>query len=280
MAPPTPPLPPRPPQPGVAPRPPLPPGISSLRASKVITKEGPEGKTILSIVQQGADTIEVVIDKQGNALFLQGKLLGIGDTSIIIKENIWPRGKEGARVWGWTHPEGAFRHDRLGMHIDSTLSIRLGERMRLTDSLLSRNHIRMDSIMKNIQGQVWHFDGERFDWHERLSDLAWRAQPFSRHHESFIDGGDRDSYYIHGKGMIDDRIANVLTCALLQDKLVTPKERFRLELSPTTMRINGKVQPAETCVKYLKLYEKAAKMKLEGQSRLIISKRMDCDENN
>ncbi len=284
-APPAPPDAPTPPSPMAAPHPPSPPAsptpptapkayfyeVKTQNKQTVTKGTNDKGQTIIVITtEEGKEPMEIVIEKEGKMIFIDGNELEDGDTAIIIDEhdprqgfmNVFPNApayvsgghglnQENEAVLAWVEVgkfaefqalESAHGGLALWADKDELQPLIAGQERGLTNQMLALRKLSDDK-------QVYFFDKEC--------------------------GTTGGSNFKNETPLRGDNLSSKIESELVKDGLIENGSDYKLELNGNTMKVNGKKVSDAEFEKYKKLYEGYSKIKMNKNSDFFIHKKED-----
>ncbi len=219
-------------------------------------------------------------------------------------EDIWITGHDGVKTIDISKHIGG-DHDNIIIRIDSVMDLLPGKFEWRTPSSISANKIIIDDGEIIIDGdseiELKYFgDKERRNlWSEKgnndyIIELKQHLENEKDHifefkrnieknheknwaHKKYLDA--KQNYILEYNDKLDDNniffynksggnVSDVITNELLEDGLIQPDSKYKLELSGKHLKINGDKQPANIWEKYKKLYQDKTGIELTKKSKI------------
>lgn len=312
---PAPPAPPAPPSPVAAPHPPSPPAtpnpptapkayfyeVKSQNIQTVTKGKNDKGQTIIVITtEEGKEPMEIVIEKEGKMIFIDGNELEDGDTAIIIDEhdhrqgfmNVFPdmpacisssnaAKLESEAVLAWAEAEKmagiqAFEngYGGLALRFDEDQMQKLKADQKRALQLYEKQLKVYSGDLKNQSLEIQKLDELRM---KELEAQAWELQKERNNSTLYYFDQGSGKAYSEDNGLFykSENVSSRIENELIKDGLIESGSDYKLELDGKSMKVNGKKVSGEVYEKYKKLYEGYSNNKMNKNSDFFINKNED-----
>ncbi len=303
---------PTPPVPPVAPTPPNPSKAPFFQVKKRTTQTVTKGKndsgqtTIVIETDDGKEPMEIVIEKEGNLILIEGNELKEGDTAIIIDEHDpgfgyrnfipkelkfdedklldWVESGKGGNIWAFEdgHGTNLFRFDKEHMEKnkeDQQKAIELYQE-QLFAYRKDLNH-QSAELQKLTRKQMKELSDQLRDSQRLMKEynIFYFGEGEDKVQEYLFDTKDlKDNFeiYFEGNGRFNSQNSSSrIERELVEDGLIKNGSDYKLELNDKRMKVNGEKQPDEVLEKYKNLYERSTNSKMDKNANLSINKKDD-----
>lgn len=170
------------------------------------------------------------------------------DRSIVID------GMDSTEV-AFFRPNFNFRgFESLNMHWDS-IKLKLDTaQMRKLKHKLGNVHIQLDELKHKLGDRQFHFEGPKFNMEP--GDFHYEIKtPMPLMKMKGWGGSTRER----------------IEATLIRDELIKSGSRYSFELTDKHLKIDGNKMPEALFEKYRKIYEESTGIKLEGESKILLS---------
>jgi bla regulator protein blaR1 len=170
------------------------------------------------------------------------------DRSIVID------GMDSTEV-AFFRPNFNFRgFESINMYLDS-MKLRLDTaRMHKLKHKLGNLHIQLDELKHKLGDRQFHFDGSKFKMEPGEFDFELKTPMPSMKMKGW-GGSTRER----------------IEATLIRDELIKSGSRYTFELTDKYLKIDGNKMPEALFEKYRKIYEESTGIKLEGESKILLS---------
>ncbi|WP_373552137.1 M56 family metallopeptidase [Haliscomenobacter sp.] len=165
------------------------------------------------------------------------------DRSIVID------GMDSTEV-AFFRPNFNFRGESVNIYFDSVRLKLDTAQMRKLKHKLGNVHIQLDELKHKLGDRQFHFEGPKFNMEP--GDLKMQL-PFMP--KKAWGGSTRER----------------IESTLIRDELIKSGSRYSFELTDKYLKIDGNKMPEALFEKYRKIYEESTGIKLEGESKILLS---------
>jgi bla regulator protein blaR1 len=253
--PPAPPTPPAPPRPGMAPNPPTPPTPPTPPAPgkhKTVTVEvGEDGR---AIVRTQEEEIKGIARRRSGAAEIT--IINGNDTTIVINAD------------GIQFLDGA---REIARELEHLFENGEQERHESRERLLERR-------AREMEGQARQMERQGRVIEQRMRETERNAEHLARELELSLApdvhllremAPNRDFFpAVAGRGNVQAALEN----ELLRDGLINDRNKYKMELSAGSLKVNGKKMPEGLAKKYKTIYEERSGISLESGGKVVVEK--------
>jgi len=237
--------------------PPLPPGVPGKVAPPPNAPKTPKGGYYY--YHKGDDQIIIEGPKEGwgsnwKMYHAPGFKFGWGDGHFGMDRSIVIDGMDSTEV-AFFRPNFKFRNfESINAYLDS-IKIKLDTaQMRKLKHKLGNVHIQLDELKHKLADRQFYFEGPKF-----------KMEPGDFHYDMKIPMPKMKGFAWGGSAR--ERIEETM----LRDELIKEGSRYSFELTDKYLKIDGNKMPEAMFEKYRRIYEESTGIKLEGESKIILS---------
>jgi hypothetical protein len=126
--------------------------------------------------------------------------------------------------------------------------------MRKLKHKLGNVHIQLDELKHKLGDRSFHFEGQKFNMEPGAFDFEFKT-PMPLMKMKGWGGSTRER----------------IEATLIRDELIKSGSRYTFELTEKYLKIDGNKMPEALFEKYRKIYEESTGIKLEGESKILLS---------
>lgn len=239
VPPPAPPTPPAPPMPGMAPEPPAPPMPPAPGKQKTVTIEvGEDGRTTVRTQEEEVKGIARTRSEKAEITIISGN-----DTTIIISPDIqfFQEGKVLGREL-----EFLFENEEQG------------------------SPERMERRARALEGQARIMEQQGRIMEQQMRELELDAEHMGREIELKFSPEAKGWQELSrpGRGTVQAALEN----ELFRDGLINDRNKYKMELSAGSLKVNGKKMPEGLAKKYVTIYEERSGISLDKGGKVVVEK--------
>lgn len=281
VVPPVPPVPPMPPVPPVAPVPPVPPvppifGFANPQLSTITDEEG----NIVITLEKDGKPMEIKVEK--GEVWMNGKKLEKGEKIDLpgmgfhFAQPLQFDMNAPNMAFGWGNSSGSGMSYSFSDEDRAEWQEQMEEWRKHADEFrehyneLRENYRNMsDEDRKDLEKDMKEFEEEwkssQDEWKREMEN--WKAHQGDYREQQHQLREDLRNRERDNRGM---EFQAALRARLLQDKLISDTNDFSFNLSPKSLKVNGKKQSDEAHKKYMELYERFTGKRMEKKDNYTL----------
>jgi len=260
--------------------------LQTTTSQTVTVAKNDEGQAVIFITtDDGNEPMEIVLEKDGKVILIDGKELKFNASAITINKLDLPQG-----LMQLNHDFKDLRTNFDGLKLEKDMLLKWNGAgsvagVRAFDDKefwmgkedlkkLNADQAKMlKEFNKQFKGTVdadqFQFDTKalqeyKFYCEKELADQARVFQPYIKNDHVF--------FFNHGHG---NHPSAAIENELVKDGLIEKHAAYKLELNKNSMKINGNKVPDDVFEKYKKLYDSDSENKKSGNQQFIIRKKDD-----